>query len=83
MDGVAGTSVGAITATLLAVGYSGAELTEVLENLPLESFLDFDEQLHGILGLTLPLMPLSIVPQRNGPVEHAVLYPRCTLFWAF
>eukprot|EP00667_Euglena_gracilis_P004704 EG_transcript_4732 len=47
LDGVAGTSVGAITATLLAVGYSGPALSDILENLPLDSFMDFDEQLHS------------------------------------
>ena len=47
LDTIAGTSAGAITATLLTVGYTGHELTDVLENLPLESFLDFDEVLHA------------------------------------
>ena len=54
MDSIAGTSAGAITATLLAVGYTGQELVDVLENLPLEAFLDFDEQVVPFLALPSP-----------------------------
>lgn len=38
---VAGTSAGAITAALLAVGYSPDELAEIVDKNPLESFLDY------------------------------------------
>jgi NTE family protein len=37
---VAGTSAGAIQASLLAVGYSSAEITEIIANTPVESFND-------------------------------------------
>src|ERR1700712_3185367 len=46
---VAGTSGGAITAALVAAGYTPAELDEVLRNVPFESFKDrsWEEKLPG------------------------------------
>jgi NTE family protein len=37
---VAGTSAGAISASLLAIGYSAKEITEIIVNTPIESFND-------------------------------------------
>ncbi len=46
---VAGTSAGAITATLLAVGWTPDELSKISEEAPLESFLDYGN-IGGVAG---------------------------------
>jgi NTE family protein len=40
LERVAGTSAGAITATMIAVGYSPAEMSRLIENLPINQFND-------------------------------------------
>lgn len=53
----AGTSVGAIVTSLLAVGYSGKELKEILLNLDLKNFYDKNKlTLFPLIGYTVSLL---------------------------